>query len=213
MSFLDLPIISILFKNGRSISSIEGFITLSENTRDDLEITQQPVQQGSTISDHAFKKPTILSMQIQFSNSDPTAANAATLGGVVGGLVGPLGGAIGGAAGAAIFGNGDQLSQTYQDLLDLQSSLEPFDIATPKRIYKSMLFQSLGLTTDKRTEKVLSITAGFQQVKIVTISTAIIAKILQKQPGRTQKTAQAGKKSGALVGTQAIIPGVQGFRG
>lgn len=216
MSFLDLPLVSILFRNNRSISSITGYITISENTRDDLEITQQPVQQGSTISDHAFKKPTVLTMQIQFNGTSLASTLGATAGGIVGGALGPLGGlaggAIGGAIAGAIFGGGDPLAQAYQQLLTLQSSLTPFDIATPKRIYKSMLFQSIGVTTDKRTEKVLSVSAGFQQVVIVNVTTAIVPLSLQKNPGATAATQAVGSKSAALTTFQGVSPGTTGFQ-
>jgi hypothetical protein len=47
----------------------KGYVTITENTVDAIEITQQPVQQGANIADHAFKKPTNLSIQILFQAS------------------------------------------------------------------------------------------------------------------------------------------------
>lgn len=206
MSFLDLPIISLLFKNKRSIATISGYITVSESTKDELEITQQPVQQGAMISDHAFSKPTILSMQIQFDRTNTLAAIASGVGSFVGNrLGGALGGVVGSLGGAAIGAlSGDVLAQTYKKLLDLQSSREPFDISTPKRIYKSMLFQSLALVTDKKTENVLSISATFQQVIIVKVSTTTVSRLLQKVPGVTGATEAAGKKSALLTLKEGI---------
>lgn len=46
-----------------------GYVTLTENTIDEIEITQQPVQQGANIADHAFKKPTSFAIQILFGSS------------------------------------------------------------------------------------------------------------------------------------------------
>jgi hypothetical protein len=47
----------------------KGYVTITENSTDAIEITQQPVQQGANIADHAFKKPTNLSIQILFNGS------------------------------------------------------------------------------------------------------------------------------------------------
>jgi hypothetical protein len=47
----------------------KGYVTITENSVDAIEITQQPVQQGANIADHAFKKPTNLSIQIVFGSS------------------------------------------------------------------------------------------------------------------------------------------------
>lgn len=198
MSFTDLPIVSLFFKNSRTIADISGYITISENTKNDLEITNQPVQQGAMITDHSFVKPTILSMQIQFDNSNVAAALLGTAGGLVGqALGGTVGGVLGGAVGGLL--GSDVLADTYQKLLDLQASREPFTITTPKRIYSNMLFASLGLVTDKKTEKVLAISAGFQEVIIVKVTTTQVSRFLQQQPGRTGKTEMAGKKSALAV--------------
>lgn len=209
MSFLDLPIVSLLFKSSRSISTISGYITLSETTKDELEITQQPVQTGATITDHAFLKPTVLSMQIQFDRTNTLAALSSTLGSFIGNSIGgALGGVIGGVAGglqAAIGAvNNDVLAQTYQILLTLQSSRQPFSISTPKRIYNSMLFQSLGLVTDKKTENVLSISATFQQIIIVNTAFATVDRINQKTPAKTGATTPAGDKSALYIQKQAV---------
>lgn len=47
----------------------KNYVTVTEDTIDALEITQQPVQQGANVADHAFKKPTILSIKIIFGPS------------------------------------------------------------------------------------------------------------------------------------------------
>lgn len=206
MGFLDLPIISLLFKNGRTIEEISGFITISETTKDELEITQQPVQEGAMITDHAFSKPTSLSMQIQFDRTNTLAALASTAGSIAGGAaVGILGAVGGGIAGGLVGGlvsgafGGDVLAQTYEKLLKLQATRVPFDIATPKRVYKSMLFQTLGVVTDKNTENVLSVSCTFQQVILVKVQRAVVDRSLQAQPQRTQATEAVGNKSALRV--------------
>ena len=46
-----------------------GYVTITESSIDALEITQQPVQQGASIADHAFKKPGTLTIQILLPSS------------------------------------------------------------------------------------------------------------------------------------------------
>lgn len=101
------------------------------------------------------------------------------------------------------------LSKVYQDLLDLQSSRVQFDIITPKRIYSSMLLTTLSQTTDKNTENCLAITASFQEIIIVSVSTTSVPRIKQKKPGITGAILNAGNKSALLSakeGLGALIP-------
>lgn len=190
MSFLS-PITSFLsIGKSRNFSGFKGYVTIQESTTDAMEITQHPVQSGSSISDHAFKKPTTLSIQIQFD----TSSNIPLIGGL--GLVGGL--------------FGKSLSEIYQDLLDLQNPtggttvLTPFDVVTLKRTYKTMLISTLGCTTDKRTENVLAINVTFQEAIIVQIQAGFIKRSLLKTPKINQAIQNAGNKSAFLTVAQGI---------
>lgn len=110
------------------------------------------------------------------------------------------------------FTGGNSLSQIYSQLQTLQSSAEPFTIITPKRTYTSMLMTSLSQTTDKLTENCLAIHASYQQVIIVPVSAvAVVPRAAQKNAGSNGATQKVGQKSVALQGTQAVVPGQQGF--
>ncbi len=73
MSFIVQPQTLLAIGPARSFGTanqiFKEYVTITENTVDEIEITQQPVQQGASIADHAFKKPVGLSIQIQFSPS------------------------------------------------------------------------------------------------------------------------------------------------
>lgn len=174
MSFLSQPItLQSLFGPKRQIGPIDVQVVTNESTTDKLSITQQPVQQGASISDHSFKEPTTFSMNVLFKNN-----------GLLSGLLSTF--------------TGGGLSKIYQDLLDLQDSRMPFDILTPKRIYHNMLFASLSQTTDKSTENCLSISASFQEIIIVSISTVSVSRSALKNAGSNGATQNAGKKSALL---------------
>ena len=67
MTWMNDLIIPVSFRPKRKIGSFEATITLEENATDDLEITQHPVQDGATITDHAYIKPVKLSIRAQYS--------------------------------------------------------------------------------------------------------------------------------------------------
>lgn len=170
MSFISQPItLQSLFGKKRKIGDIKVNVVLNEVTTDVLTITKQPVQQGASITDHAFKEPTVFSMAILFEDN--------------------------------IF---ISLSKVYQNLLDLQNLRAPFDVITPKRIYKNVLIASLGQTTDKKTENCLSISLTFQEVILVNVSTTTVPRTRQRNPGATGATQNGGKKSALLSAKQGI---------
>ncbi len=169
MSFLSVPISLFPVQPQRKIGSIKVQVILSENTNDTLTITKQPVQQGASITDHAYKEPTAFSATMLFRDDLDKS-----------------------------------LSEVYQDLLDLQISRVPFDIITPKRIYKSMLMATLSQTTDKNTENCLSINMSFQEIIIVNVTVTSVPRVQQKTPGITGATEKVGKKSALLTLSQGI---------
>lgn len=73
MSFLSEPISLIPLRPVRKIGSIDVNVVVQENTNDTLTITKQPVQQGASITDHAFKEPTVFSTSILFRDNLTTS--------------------------------------------------------------------------------------------------------------------------------------------
>jgi len=158
---------------GSANQIFSGYVTMTENTVDEIEITQQPVQQGANIADHAFKKPISLSIQILF--------------------------------GANLFGS--SLSTTYQQLVALQDSFIPFVVTTPKRVYGSMLFRTLGVTTDRTKENILAINASFQQIITVPIVVGTLSAAQLKNPASNLGTQPVGQKQSFLSGIASAVFG------
>lgn len=174
MSFLVQPQTFFAIGPSRSFAGISGYVTITESATDALEITQQPVQQGAMIADHAFKKPVTFSIQMLFS------AN----------LFQSL---------SDIYQNLLKLqTPTPPDVL------APFNCVTPKRTYYNMMLASLGQTTDKKTENCLAISATFQEVIIVPVSATIIPRSQLRDPAKNAATQAAGKKSALLTLVQGI---------
>lgn len=189
MSFLNQPItLQSIFGAKRMIGPITTQVVISEETNDTLTITKQPTQEGASITDHAYKEPTSFTTQILQQNND-----------IISGLQQTFSGA----------GSGG-LAQIYQTFLDLQNKRTPFNILTPKRVYKNMLVAVIRQHTDRLTENILSLNISFQEVIIVSVGTVQVPKSRQKNPGSSQATQNTGQKSGLLSAAQAIRPGTVG---
>jgi hypothetical protein len=65
---------SAYFLPQRAIGAFHATVTIEESSNDSLEITQHPVQQGATITDHAFVKPSTLSLKIGWTDDDAPLA-------------------------------------------------------------------------------------------------------------------------------------------
>lgn len=167
MSFLSQPLQSIFLRPSRKIGDISLQVVVNEQTTDTLTVTRQPVQQGASITDHAYMEPTAFSHSIYFNSGATTLGISA----------------------------GKSLDQIYRELLNLQSSAIPFDIVTPKRIYHNMLMTTLTQTTDKLTENCLSIHASYQQIIIVPILATTVPRLHQKNPASNGATQNGGAKS------------------
>ena len=180
MSFLPQPLtLQSIFGQNRVIGPITVQTIINEETNDTLTITKQPVQQGASITDHAYLEPTVLTMTILQQEYNPISQLVQTF-------------------------SGGGLSQIYQEFLALQSSRQPFNVLTPKRVYTDMLMSVLRCTTDKSTENILSLNVSFQQVFIVSVGTARVPPSRQASPKKTAATQKTGPQSVISSVAQAV---------
>lgn len=95
-----------------------------------------------------------------------------------------------------MFGQQDRpLTETYNNLLRLQSSRLPFSLVTGKRAFSNMLIKSLSQTTDSQTENVLSLHLDLQQIIITSVDVVSVPpRSQQSKPGTTSGTENAGQK-------------------
>jgi hypothetical protein len=165
---------SILIRPRRQLGDIVAQVTLEETHHDELEITDHPVEQGAVISDHAFLRPSELTMKLGWSNSPSVTGLVA---GVASGVRSTVQGVRDIAAlagvGSSVTGNSaTQVRSVYDRLRQLQSLRVPFDVFTGKRTYKNMLIRSISVTTDKDNENSFVATLMLRQV--ITVSTQLL---------------------------------------
>lgn len=192
MSNLD-TLVEALFKPKRKLGTIRAQVTIEEQHTDELVVTQHPVEQGASISDHAYKQPSSVTIRCGWSNSGLQSM-----------------GSIIASAYDAITGGGElklnYIKGVYQKLLALQESRIPFDVLTGKRSYKNMLFSSLSVTTDAGTENCLMVTAVCQQVIMVQTKVVLVPpREVQKNPAANAPTEDKGTKQPAQSGLYQLF--------
>lgn len=180
---------AIVVRPRRSIGAFTAYVVLKEAHHDELQITDHPLEKGTQISDHAFKRPAEVTIEFAYSNSP---VRASLIDGVVGGVRSTLGGVQ-----AILSGNASsQVRDIYQKLVTLQESAILFDVFTGKRKYQNMLIRALSTTTDKTTENSLVVTAICRQVFVVSTQTLKLSAeaAAQLNPELTNPTANSGQR-------------------
>ncbi|VUS53724.1 phage baseplate protein [Klebsiella spallanzanii] len=172
-----MDILSTLFQQQtRKIGLIVPSVVISEKHSDTLEITEHPVEVGAAISDHAYRRPSEVVMQVGFAG----------------------GGSLLDLLDTTSFGLSAGLSprEVYQNLLDLQNSRVPFDVVTGKRLYSNMLIRAMEVTTERSTENVLSSVLTLREVIITSTTTSqVAAKADMKEGANTSAVQNSGVKT------------------
>lgn len=153
----------VLFRR-RNIGGFIADLTISEQHVDELTITEHPVEQGAAITDHAFKRPASVLIQVGYSNASFSA-----------------------------LGDPNYVTEVYDAFLQLQASRQPFDIVTGKRAYTNMLFSRLSAPTNERTENALFLTCECREIILVNTQTVALPDAsAQKSPQVTAPTQNSG---------------------
>lgn len=184
-----MDILSTLFRlQSRKIGVMIPDVVVSEKHSDTLEITEHPVEVGAAINDHAYKRPSEVTMECGFAGGgslldvfDTRDIGFGT----------PL--------------NGMSPKEVYKALLDTQERRELLDVVTGKRVYNNMLIRAIEVTTDKISENVLNCTLTLREV-ILSNTTAITVadKSDMKMGADTSAVQNTGTKSPTPVNESII---------
>jgi hypothetical protein len=158
----------------RNIGGFVADVTVRENHEDELVVTENPVEQGAAITDHSFKQPPTLTVDVGYSNSSIQSG-----------------------------GDPNYVNDMYAQFLELQVSRQPFDVITGKRQYPNMLITMLHTFTDEKTEDTLFLTVRMKQVILVSTQTVSVPPAgNQADPSATGATQKLGTQQ--LTGTGTI---------
>lgn len=148
--------IALLAGSNRSLRSVGGLtaqVVSEESHTDEMEITEHPVEQGASITDHAFKKPAQLVLRYGWSASPSPSPG---LRGLLPPIIPP----------APV-----DIRDIYNKLLGMQVNRQLLDVYTGKRAYRNMLIRSLEVDTDVSSEYSLPIIISLQELLLVTTTT------------------------------------------
>lgn len=160
-------LLPLVFIRPRTIGGIIANVTLEERALDELQVTHHPVEQGASITDHAFKRPARIIISAGWSNSSFQA-----------------------------LGNPNYVIQVYDALLALQASRQPFDVITGKRFYRNMLMERLFTTTDEKSENALVVICECIEIILVSTQTVVVPQASDmKNPQSNAAVTNVGNKN------------------
>lgn len=190
-----MDVLSVLFnQRSRRVGLIVPDVVVSEKHQDALEITEHPVEIGAPVADHAFKRPSEVTMEMGFSGGGSLLDLLDTS-----------------AIGISL---GTSPKETYQQILDLQESRIPFDVTTGKRQYNNMLIRAIDVTTDRTSENVLMCVLTLRQVIITQTESIQVADKADMQEGVSTSSVQnTGTKSPKTANNSLLLSIVGGARG
>lgn len=159
----------------RQIGLVIPDVVTQESHTDSLTITSHPVENGATISDHAYLTPATVTMDIGFSSGGSLVDFWDTR--------------------QLDVGHGLSPTEIYQNLLEMQKNRDLLDVVTGKRLYSNMLISNLSVTTAPDSEHVLFATLKLTEVIISnTDNRSSAAKENMQQGVATSAVQNSGKK-------------------
>lgn len=161
----------------RSMGGLVFDAVFEETHQSDLEVTDNPVETGVVVSDHAYMKPLHVTLSCGVSDvvlnpstsSDPFASDAG------------------------------RSKKAFELLTDLQRKAEPFDLQTGLKLYQNMICTSIRTSQDKDTGNVLVFEAELREVLIVYTQAV---KYPPRKAGSTKRQAGAKKDKGEQQGKE-----------
>lgn len=160
----------------RSMGGLVFDAVFEETHESELEVTDNPVETGVKISDHAYMNP--LRVTISAGVSDTPLAVLTN---------------------DAFASDAGRSKRAYEVLTELQRSGEPFSVQTGLKLYENMVCTSIRTSQDKDSANVLLFTAVLREVIIVYTQ---VVRYPPRKPGATKRQASAKKDKGEQQGTE-----------
>lgn len=161
--------------NPRFIGNIIAPCVIQERHHDQMVYTQHPTENGTIISDHKYKLPLKLDIDVVYSLSQGN--NALN-------LLGNAAATVGNLAGVSLpkYPTSPSLQKYYEQFVTLMNSQILFDVNTGKRFYRNMQIESIELITNKDTENLDAISLHLTEIIVVTTSTTETSSVNMTNP-------------------------------
>lgn len=160
----------------RNMGGLTFDAVLRESHTTEIAVTDNPIENGVSITDHSYKKPDSISIEFAVTNT-PTRAVAVEYG-------------VG----------GDRIRRAYDKIRELMLTREPFDVQTGLRLYSNMICTRISVDQDARTANVLKCRAELREVVFANTQAVTYPERKAGAPrNQASKTSKGGAKQGATV--------------
>lgn len=214
-----MSVLSFIFANPRKakIGVMELDASISESHERSTTITENEVEDGAVISDHAKLNPIKLNLEALISDSPLTLFNsiaglgASTLASRASGLVGTAvstaasfgakklieSGKAGSVEGIVSNNRTKNPEDAYKYLCELWANRTPFTVQTALQKYDNMMIENLSIPRTANNGKSLRFSVSLKQITIVESAVVKVPAL------RLDKSAKSGGSSAADLGKQA----------
>lgn len=161
----------------RSLGGIQLDSVIQEAHDNTVQLTQNPIEKGADISDHAIVNPKKIRLNAVVTDSPLGSAGFTQIVDSVTGLFG-----------ASTPSNVTRSQQAYQQLIALMENREPIAITTRLLVYTDMVITSINVKQDKDTSRAIFLDIEAEQV-IITESEVTELSAATLPEGTTQQQA------------------------
>jgi len=175
---------NLFIRTQKAIGGIQLDAVISESHVNEVSLTNNPVELGAEITDHAVVQPKRLNIVAQVSD---TPMGLAAFGQIVD--------LVTGLFGTSTTDNITRSNAAYNAIVQLQEDREPIELQTKLKLYTNMIITNVSVQQDKNTSRIVRMSIDLQQV-IITQSEIVQLTEEQLQAGSATEQASPAEKSG-----------------
>lgn len=179
--------------SGKSYVIVPDVVIEEEHT-DEVSVTNQPVDIGAEISDHAYAQPAIVHIRWAWSDNSR----------LINSLI------------SSVFTNQRGLvtsKRIYSELLEIKNARLPIQLSTGKRTYPKVLLTSIKTTSTVDTESSMICDLTFQEIFTAIAQEIPLSSATQSKPAETSGTSVFGYSNAADYGSIEINSGLVTLNG
>lgn len=175
---------NLFIRTKKFIGDIQLDAVISEAHSNTVEVTDNPVELGANISDHAIILPKKITITADVSD---TPLGFAAVNQIIDN--------VSGLFGSSTSPNITRSTAAYSALVQLMEELEPIEIQTKLVLYKNMIITNIDTRQDKDSSRIVSLVISAREV-LITESQVIKLEASQLEDGSPKEQGTSAEKKG-----------------
>ena len=175
---------NLFIRTEKAIGGIKLDAVISESHTNEVSLTNNPVELGADITDHAIIQPKKVNVVAQVSD---TPLGLAAFGQIVDLVTGLFGSSTG--------ENLTRSNAAYNAMVQLQEAREPIELQTRLKLYTNMVITNIRTVQDKNTSRIVRMNIDLQEV-LITESEIVQLSEDQLQEGSAREQGSPAEKTG-----------------